>query len=87
MYAETLDADYYRERAKLCHRLAEKALESRPLYARLFFLARAYEDKAAAEHPSRPKNGAAADAPQVDGEAGGLAGSIRSISLTIARGA
>jgi hypothetical protein len=46
MYAETLDTDYYRQRANFCYKLAEKALEARPLYARLYFLARAYEDKA-----------------------------------------
>jgi hypothetical protein len=61
MYAETLDADYYRERAKFCYKLAEKALESRPLYARLYFLARAYEDKAeAADIQSAKERGAAA---------------------------
>jgi hypothetical protein len=44
--AETLDAEYYRERAHLCHKLAEAAHAARPLFARLYFLAKEYEDKA-----------------------------------------
>jgi hypothetical protein len=48
MNAETLDADFYRERARLCHELAEAARAARPLFARLFFLAKAYEEKAKA---------------------------------------
>jgi hypothetical protein len=46
MYAETLDADFYRRRANFCYKLADIAHASRPLYARLYFLAKAYEDKA-----------------------------------------
>ncbi len=46
--AETLDADFYRERAHLCHKLAEAATAARPLFARLRFLARTYEEKARA---------------------------------------
>jgi hypothetical protein len=48
MYAETLDADFYRQRANFCYKLADIANASRPLYARLYFLAKAYEDKAKA---------------------------------------
>lgn len=46
--AETLDADFYRERAHLCHKLAEAATAARPLFARLCLLARTYEEKASA---------------------------------------
>jgi hypothetical protein len=48
MDTETLDEDFYRERARLCHELAEAAAATKPLFARLFFLARAYEEKAKA---------------------------------------
>jgi hypothetical protein len=61
MYVETLDADFFRERAEFCYKLAEKALESSPLYARLYFLAKAYEDRAkAADIRSAKERGAAA---------------------------
>jgi hypothetical protein len=61
MYAETLDADFYRQRANFCYKLAEKALETRPLYVRLLFLAGAYEDKAeAADIQSARERGVAA---------------------------
>jgi hypothetical protein len=63
MYAETLDADFYRKRANFCYDLADKAHASRPLYARLFFLARAYEAKAnAADIETAKERGAAAKA-------------------------
>jgi len=48
MDAETLDADFYRARARLCHELAEAAIAAKPLFSRLFFLAKAYEEKAKA---------------------------------------
>jgi hypothetical protein len=48
MEIETLDADFYRQRATLCLKLADVATVARPLYARLFFLARTYEERAAA---------------------------------------
>jgi hypothetical protein len=48
MDGETLDADFYRERACLCHELAEAATAARPLFVRLFFLGKAYEEKAKA---------------------------------------
>ena len=47
MYAETLDAKFYRERAQLCHKLADAATAAKPLFARLYLLAKAYEEKAA----------------------------------------
>jgi len=63
MYTETLDADFYRRRAKFCHKLAEQAQAARPLFARLYFLAKAYEDKAeAADIQSAKERGAAAKA-------------------------
>lgn len=45
MHAETLDAEFYRERARLCHTLAEAATAAKPIFSRLYFLARAYEQK------------------------------------------
>ena len=45
----TLDAEFYRERARLCHRLAEAATAAMPIFSRLHFLARAYEQRAAAD--------------------------------------
>jgi hypothetical protein len=48
MRAETLDADFYRQRAHLCHKLADAATAAKPLFARLYFLAKAYEEKAKA---------------------------------------
>jgi hypothetical protein len=63
MYAETLDADFYRQRADFCYKLADKAHAARPLYLRLCFLAKAYEDKAkAADIQSAKERGAAAKA-------------------------
>lgn len=50
---ETLDGDFYRERALLCHNLAESAKAARPLFTRLHFLARVYENKAAAADRDR----------------------------------
>jgi hypothetical protein len=38
MDAETLDSDFYRERARFCHDLAETARGTKPLFSRLFFL-------------------------------------------------
>ena len=48
MHAETLDAEFYRERARLCHTLAEAATAAKPIFSRLYFLARAYEQRATA---------------------------------------
>jgi hypothetical protein len=48
MEIETLDADFYRDRARLCHRLADAATEAKPLFTRLYFLAQAYEERAKA---------------------------------------
>jgi len=48
MRIETLDGDFYRERARLCRELAESAAAAKPLFARLFFLAKAYEERARA---------------------------------------
>jgi hypothetical protein len=48
MEIETLDADFFRGRAHLCHKLAETARAAKPLFTRLFFLAKEYEDKAKA---------------------------------------
>jgi hypothetical protein len=45
MEIETLDADFYRKRAHLCHKLANEATEAKPLFRRLYFLATAYEEK------------------------------------------
>ena len=45
--AETLDAEYYRRQALLCHLLAKASSEARPLSARLYALAKAYDEKAA----------------------------------------
>ena len=52
MNAVTLDANFYRERANLCHRLANAATEAKPLFARLYFLAKAYEERAQAHDPA-----------------------------------
>jgi hypothetical protein len=60
MYAETLDADFYRQRANLCYKLADKAHAARPLYSRLHFLAKAYEDKAKAANVQSAKEGGVA---------------------------
>ena len=51
MDPETLDADFYRERARLCHTLADAATAAKPLFARLYFLARGYEERALAAEP------------------------------------
>jgi hypothetical protein len=45
---ETLDADFFRRRAHLCHMLADAAKDAKPLFRRLFGLAKAYEEKAKA---------------------------------------
>ena len=45
-YAESLDADYFRQRAHLCHQLANKARAAKPLFARLYVLATKYEERA-----------------------------------------
>jgi hypothetical protein len=56
MSAETLDGDYYRDRADLCRKLAISAEAAKPLFARLFFLAEAYQEKAkAADLARRPR--------------------------------
>jgi hypothetical protein len=60
MHAETLDADYYCQRADFCYKLADNAHAARPLYARLYFLANAYEDKAKAADIQLAKDRAAA---------------------------
>ena len=52
MDAETLDGDFYRERARLCQKLAQAATAAKPLSVRLYFLARAYEEKARATESS-----------------------------------
>ena len=58
MEIETLDADFYRERARLCHKLADAAGAAKPLFARLYLLARAYEERAErAEQSPRGKPG------------------------------
>jgi hypothetical protein len=46
MDAQTLDADFYRERAQLCHKLAGAATAAKPLFTRLHLLAKKYEEKA-----------------------------------------
>jgi hypothetical protein len=46
MATESLNGDFYRERARFCHKLAEAAAAAKPLFARLFFLAREYEQRA-----------------------------------------
>lgn len=48
MDAETLDADFYRARAHFCHGLANAATAAKPVFARLYFLAGKYEERAAA---------------------------------------
>jgi hypothetical protein len=54
MEIETLDADFYRGRARLCHKLADAAGAAKPLFARLYLLARAYEDRAERAGQNRP---------------------------------
>jgi hypothetical protein len=44
--AETLDAEYYRRQALLCHLLAKASSDARPLFTRLYALAKAYDEKA-----------------------------------------
>jgi hypothetical protein len=46
MSAETLNAEYYRRQAHLCHKLAESAQAAKPLFSRLHLLAQAYTAKA-----------------------------------------
>jgi hypothetical protein len=46
MEIETLEADYFRGQAHLCHKLADTARATKPLFIRLVFLAQAYEEKA-----------------------------------------
>jgi hypothetical protein len=46
MSAETLNADFYRQHAQMCHKLAATAQDAKPLFTRLFSLAKAYEEKA-----------------------------------------
>jgi hypothetical protein len=59
MAAEMLDANFYRERAQLCHKLAESATAATPVFARLRLLAKTYEEKAeAAESKVPPGKGA-----------------------------
>jgi hypothetical protein len=77
MDADTLDADFYRERARSCHKLAEAATAARPLFVRLFFLAKACEERATAadvvrvkSSKAKPPNGPKSFASQVDGKAG-----------------
>jgi hypothetical protein len=48
MSIETLNAAYYRQRALECFRLADASQAAKPLFTRLYFLARAYEEKAKA---------------------------------------
>jgi hypothetical protein len=48
MDAETLDAEYYREQAILCQKLADLAKAAKPISVRLRLLAQAYEKKAGA---------------------------------------
>jgi hypothetical protein len=43
-----LDAEFYRQRAYLCHQLADAAQQAKPLFVRLYFLAQEYEKKARA---------------------------------------
>jgi hypothetical protein len=46
MEIETLEANFYRDRAHLCHKLANAATDAKPLFRRLYVLATAYEEKA-----------------------------------------
>jgi hypothetical protein len=48
MDAETLDGDFYRHQALVCHKLADAAPAATPLFARLNALAKSYEEKAEA---------------------------------------
>jgi hypothetical protein len=48
MSIETLSADYYRQQALECLRLADATRAAKPLFARLYLLARACEEKAKA---------------------------------------
>jgi hypothetical protein len=50
---ETLNADFYRQRALECLRLAGTAQAAKPLVTRLYCLARAYEEKAKAADSTR----------------------------------
>jgi hypothetical protein len=43
-----LDSGFYRDRADLCRKLAVSAEAARPLFARLYFLAEAYQERAKA---------------------------------------
>jgi hypothetical protein len=54
MAAEMLDANFYRERARLCHKLAESATAATPVFARLRLLAKTYEEKAEAAESKVP---------------------------------
>lgn len=46
MEIDTLEAAFYRDRAHLCHTLANAAMDAKPLFRRLYVLATAYEEKA-----------------------------------------
>jgi hypothetical protein len=48
MSIETLDADYFRNQALVCYRLAEAAKAAKPLCSRLYALAKSYDEKAKA---------------------------------------
>jgi hypothetical protein len=63
MRAETLDVDFYRQRAYLCHHLAKVAPDAPPLFARLYLLARAYEDKATASESAGGKAAESSSSP------------------------
>jgi hypothetical protein len=47
-----LDADYYRLQALLCYRLANEARAAKPLFSRLYHLAKAYDEKAKSTDPA-----------------------------------
>jgi hypothetical protein len=66
-YAETLDAEFYRQRAHLCHKLADASQAAKPIFARLYFLAKAYEEKAAAAE-SKLAGGQATESPRSPSE-------------------
>jgi hypothetical protein len=53
MSIETLNAAFYRQRALECLRLADAAQAAKPLFTRLYFLAKAYEEKAKAADTTR----------------------------------
>jgi hypothetical protein len=65
MRAVTLDAAYYRDRADLCRKLAVSAEAAKPLFARLFLLAEAYQERAKAADLSAAA-GQAVERPQTD---------------------